>query len=138
MADVKKTKRNRDKEAKEPVREPRAVPGPKPGFKRIKITDPIEARVEMINGTYALTPKEVDAEGKTAKVGTLDAMGQIRNVISNAARNVQMIIEDAEKDGHPKADIGRVIAGMDALQAAKNIFCDALILPHAHKDVEEE
>jgi hypothetical protein len=132
---TKKSKRIRDKEAKAPAREARAVPGPKPNFKRIKITDPIDARVEMINGNYALTPKLTDAEGKTTKSGTLDTMSEIRAVLSEAARDVRNIIQAAEHDGQPKADTGRVIAGLDALQAAKNIFCDALILPHAHKDI---
>lgn len=121
------------------VRSERKTTPPKDGMKRVKITDPIEARVEMIDGMFQLTQPVLGDDGKTVvQDGTLQKMSKIRAAISQAAREVVKAIRDAENEGMPKADTGRVIAGIDSLQAAKNIFCDALILAHAHKDVKDE
>jgi hypothetical protein len=78
--------------------------------------DPLEARVEMINGRFDL-PKE-----------TLEAMDQIRKATETASREIHRAATLV-----PKYDKGRLIATMDLLQQAKNTACDALILPHAVK-----
>jgi len=79
-----------------------------------KVTDAVEARVEMINGMFDLP----DA--------TREAMKHVRAATETAARAVRAAVEAA-----PAHDKGRLIAALDALQAAKNVACDALILPHA-------
>ena len=70
-------------------------------------------RVAMINGRFDL-PQE-----------TVDAMGKIREHISKAATECMAVF-----DGLEFRDEGRITAFIDSLQAAKNIGCDAVILPH--------
>jgi hypothetical protein len=75
--------------------------------------DPIDKRVEMINGHFDLPPE------------TVEAMKEIRVAAELCARTMQGIFKKH------KADTGRAIATIDQLQAVKNTACDALILPHA-------
>lgn len=63
----------------------------------------------MINGRFDL------------QSDTTDFMDVVRSAMEEAATK---IIESAPD----YCDIGRVIAGVDTLQQAKNIFCDAAIL----------
>jgi len=118
----------------------------KVGYKRIKITDPLEARVEMLDGSFELTPNEVEPDpkfpddrkkDKIVKSGTLHKMTRIRGVLSDAGRKIQAILQEPGAGVNLGYDTGRAIAGTDTMQIAKNIFCDALILPHAHKDVKD-
>ena len=83
--------------------------------KKIVIDDPLEKRVEMINGQFDLPGDSVEG------------MKEIRIAVSLCARTIH------ESFKKRKVDIGRAIAAMDSLQQAKNIACDALILPHATK-----
>lgn len=75
--------------------------------------DPVQRRVEMINGRFDL-PAE-----------TVKAMEQIRVATEVCARAIQSATADVQ------VDTGRLIATMDMLQQAKNVACDAVILPHA-------
>ena len=79
--------------------------------------DPLSARVEMINGRFDLP----DA--------TLDQMREIRAACQRCARLLKAAFDEAKDK-----DIGRCIAAIDALQLAKNIACDALILPFAKRE----
>ena len=69
----------------------------------------VSLRVDMINGHFYLAEEDT-------KFITL-----VRETMSLAAREIQTHAPDT-------CDIGRIIAGMDALQVAKNLFCDAAIL----------
>lgn len=89
--------------------------------KRVIITDALEKRVAMINGRFELDKP------------TLDAMNEIREISDAYARTLHCIFTRAGL----KADIGRAIATVDAVQACKNMACDALILPHASREEEE-
>jgi hypothetical protein len=92
--------------------------------KRVRIMDTLEARVELINGTFPLPP-----EVKTA-------MSDIREAVEQAARCIHAAAKRLpQKDPHLYGyDVGRLIAAMDALQHAKDIACVAVILPYAEKD----
>lgn len=78
------------------------------------IQDPIEKRVAMINGHFAL-PSE-----------TVESMNEVRDAVDTCARTLHAIFKNQ------KTDTGRAIATIDQLQAVKNTACDALILPHAN------
>lgn len=86
--------------------------------KRVRITDPVEARVELINGMFPLPQ------------ASKEAMGDVRNAIEVAAR---AIARSVQANPHDK---GRLIHTLDLLQQAKDTACVALILPHAEKDAE--
>ena len=88
--------------------------------KKRLVTDPVEARVELINGNFDL-PKE-----------SVDAMRTVRSVISEAAKKLRVAVEAA-----PKHDKGRLIAALDSLQHAKDTACVSLILPFASKDDDD-
>lgn len=79
------------------------------------VQDPIEKRVEMINGYFTLPENAVKD------------MKEIREAISVCAHKLQEIFK------RNNFDTGRAIAAIDLLQSAKNTACDALILPHAEK-----
>ena len=87
--------------------------------KRVRITDAFEQRVEMVDGRFDLPNK------------TLDAMNQIRGAAAAFARVLQQVHSDLGKDN---VNYGRLIAAVDLIQNAKNVACDAVILPHAIKD----
>lgn len=84
---------------------------------RVPITDPVEKRVEMINGMFDL-PAE-----------TLLTMREIRSASDEFARRIQAAVSKVPHD------TGRVIATIDLIQQLKNTACDAVILPHASKEV---
>lgn len=75
-------------------------------------TDPVSARVALINGNFDL-PEE-----------SVQAMKNIRKAVSDAAE----IIERESK--RVKHDVGRLIAAVDTLQQAKDVACVSVILPH--------
>ncbi len=83
--------------------------------KRVDITDPIEARVAMVNGWFEL-PEQ-----------TKQDMTDVRAAAEQFAKSLEQVYKRA------KHDKGRAIASIDAVQQAKNIACDALILAHASK-----
>ena len=80
------------------------------------VQDPVEKRIEMINGYFDL-PTE-----------TVQAMKDVRAASETYARALGEIF----KRGHA-LDTGRAIAAIDHIQLTKNVACDALILPHASK-----
>ncbi len=88
---------------------------------RVAITNPVEKRVAMVNGMFNL-PDD-----------TLQAMRDIRTASDAYARALHEVFS---REG-VEADTGRSIATMDAIQASKNMACDAVILPHASKEVDE-
>jgi len=69
----------------------------------------VQVRADMINGCFDLKP------------GTIEFMEMARDEI---AKTAQKLLAAAPAS----VDIGRLIAGIDALQAAKNLFCDAAII----------
>lgn len=74
----------------------------------------INARVELINGQFNIPDDAVEY------------VKLVREAISEAARKI--------RDGLPKTfDVGRIVAGMDKLQEARDTLCAASILPHAHR-----
>lgn len=75
----------------------------------IQDNDAISLRVDLINASFELS--EEDA-GFIAFVG---------GALFKAA-------DDIRKKAPATCDIGRMMAGTDALQRAKNTFCDAAIL----------
>ncbi len=95
-----------------------------------------EARVDMINGNFPLPE------------ATVLMMRSVRSAIANCAHLIEEVqkfpeflyslffLKKQEMNRHGaehdlKVDGGRVTAGFDLLQQAKNVFCDAVILPHA-------
>jgi hypothetical protein len=76
----------------------------------------VHARVSMINGRFDLPER------------TPPALNLVREAVADAAEKVTSAVEGAETH-----DTGRLIAALDLLQQAKNVACDALILPHAPK-----
>ena len=98
--------------------------------KRVRITDPVEARVELINGQFDLPPENVNA------------MKEVRAAISECAKRIKAAADQlpsagTARDGRPSLgyDVGRMIAAMDTLQHAKDIACVSFILPYADKEV---
>jgi len=89
---------------------------------RVPVTDPVERRVEMINGMFDL-PQE-----------TRQAMAAVRESAEAFARALRAIYTTPGI----QVDTGRAIASIDTIQSIKNVACDALILPHATKEVEEQ
>ncbi len=85
-------------------------------MKRVAITDPVEARVAMINDFFDL-PEETE-----------QAMGEVRRAAEVFAKALESIYK---KNKHDK---GRAIASIDLIQQTKNVACDALILVHAEKE----
>ena len=75
----------------------------------------INARVKLINGYFDLP------------ADTPPYMKAVREAISGAAQKIQAALPAAY-------DAGRVIAGLDKLQEAKDTLCVAAILPHAGKN----
>ncbi len=69
----------------------------------------ISLRADMINGQFDISKEETEF------------MNLVRQIMSHAAKEIQF-------RAPATCDIGRFIAGMDALQVAKNLFCDAAIL----------
>ncbi len=69
----------------------------------------ISLRVDMINGLFELSEEETKF------------MNFVRDTISKTA-------EDITKHAPSTCDVGRIIAGVDALQHAKNLFWDATVL----------
>jgi hypothetical protein len=86
--------------------------------KRVRIADPVEARVELVNGMF-----DLPQEAKTA-------MGAVRLAAEQYARAIKAAADAAGKQNY---DTGRLIAALDAVQASKDIACVAFILPHASK-----
>lgn len=76
--------------------------------------DPLSARVAMINGRFDLPD------------GIIGQMREVREACQHCARVLKAVFDEAKDK-----DTGRCIAAIDALQLAKNIACDALILPAA-------
>ena len=75
--------------------------------------DVIKLRVDFLNGTF-------DLEDDTKAF-----MNMARFEIETAARKIY--------EGRPKKfDYGRFVAAMDAMQHAKNLFCDSAILGSEH------
>ena len=75
----------------------------------IATNEAICLRTDVIKGTL-----ELDDETK-------EFMNYVRDVLHDAATLI--------KNRAPaKCDIGRIIAGMDALQHAKNVFCEAALI----------
>jgi hypothetical protein len=83
--------------------------------KKVPITDPIEKRVAMINGYFDLPQEQIDG------------MKEIRSAVAECGAKLEQVFKKT------KIDTGRAIASIDELQKAKNIACDALILPFAEK-----
>ena len=81
-----------------------------------KITDPIEARVELINGKFTIPET------------TTNAMNEVRTILSEAAKRLKTCVE---KNPHDK---GRLIHTFDLLQNAKDTCCVSLLLPFAEAD----
>jgi hypothetical protein len=71
----------------------------------------VNARVKLINGNFAL-PDDVSP-----------FMKLVRETLSEAAQRITDQLPNT-------VDPGRLIAALDQLQIAKNMFCDAAILPH--------
>lgn len=113
-----------------------------PSNKRVRVTDPIMVRVELMNGMFDL-PQE-----------TKDAMNQIREILEEADRKLARVfikldetrgmpseagrMKDVDISNYPQTyldavphDKGRVIAGFDLLQQAKNVMIDGLLFKHA-------
>ena len=114
-----------------------------PANKRPRVTDPIMVRVELINGMFDV-PQE-----------TKDAMNQIREILEEADRKLARVFirpstlshdkpveQQRVREGtHPSVseplpqsyvdvvphDKGRVIAGFDLIQQAKNVMIDGLL-----------
>lgn len=76
----------------------------------------IEARVALINGNFEL------AEPQTR------FMGIVRQALSNAANEIKSNLP-VDDQGQGQYDVGRIVAGLDSLQASKDILCAAAILP---------
>ncbi len=85
-------------------------------MKRVAITDPIEARVSMVNGYFNL-PDD-----------TKQSMNEVRAAAEVFAKALETIYKKT------KHDKGRAIATIDLIQQTKNVACDALILAHAEKE----
>ena len=83
----------------------------------VPITDPVEKRVAMINGRFDLPDN------------TLTVMNNIRIECDSLARNLAIEVKSVEHD------TGRLVATIDLLQQLKHVACDAVILPHATKEV---
>lgn len=75
---------------------------------------PLDARCAMVDGNFDLTPE------------TREQMKAIRSAFAECAQRLNEIFQ---KSG-VGYDRGRAIASLDHLQQAKNIACDALILPN--------
>ena len=69
----------------------------------------VKLRAELINGTF-----DLESEHK-------EFTYTVRKEIYAAAEKIRLAAPD-------ECDIGRLIAGMDALQHAKDILCTAVIL----------
>ncbi len=79
----------------------------------IGTVDVIKLRVDFLNGTF-------DLEDDTKAF-----MNTARSEMETAARKIY--------EGRPKNfDYGRFIAAVDAMQHAKNLFCDSAILGSEH------
>jgi len=85
----------------------------------IQIPLAIEARAALINGQFTLSDDQL-AFMKLVR----ERMGQCAADIVNALPAGQY-------------DVGRVIAGLDAMQQAKDVLCAAAILPAYRKPVAE-
>lgn len=72
----------------------------------------MDARVAMINGNFELPDS------------TIQGMRDVRAAVAECASKLHEIFKKE------KIDTGRAIASIDLLQQAKNVACDALILPH--------
>jgi hypothetical protein len=77
----------------------------------------IDAKLDMINGRFDL-PEE-----------TVEAMKLIRESLSEVANKVR---DNLDQKGI-KYDVGTMIRFVALIQDAKNLACDAIILPHAPK-----
>lgn len=87
---------------------------------RVLVTDPVERRVEMVNGWFELP----DA--------TKRAMNDVRAASEAYARALHALF----RAHAPHVDVGRSVAAIDSIQHTKNVACDAFILPHATKEVD--
>jgi hypothetical protein len=98
--------------------------------KRIRVTDPVEARMLLINGDFHL-PDENKAGMKEIGKALEDAAVRIHAVAK------KLPCAGVSKDGKPLPgyDTGRLIAALDTIQHAKDIACVSFILPYAEKDV---
>jgi c-di-GMP-related signal transduction protein len=83
------------------------------------ITDPVLARVAMIDGMFSL-PDE-----------NLQAMKEIRAAVAECAKKIEVATRKRAK----KHDTGTVINVMRKLQSIKNLACDSVILPYAEEDI---
>ena len=82
-------------------------------------------RINMINGWFEMDDGHTEEEARNQAIEKNKArMNAVREAVSDAAHKVA----DAVEEG--KHDMGRLIAAIDTLQQAKNIACDAIILPH--------
>jgi hypothetical protein len=85
------------------------------------ITDPVEARVALIDGTFAL-PDE-----------NKEAMAEIRRAVKECAEK----IKDSVRKKAKKHDTGRLIHSLDLLQQVKDTACVSVILPFAEAEEAE-
>lgn len=69
----------------------------------------VAVRADMINGRFELDEKTV-------------------TYMDRARVQIQACVESLKSDAPSTIDVGRLIAFIDAMQAAKNILCDAVIL----------
>lgn len=77
--------------------------------------DEIAARVNLVNGNFSL-PEE-----------TIAAMRKIRELIATCSQELAACTSSVPYNE------ARLLAALDALQAVKNVACDAIILPHHDK-----
>lgn len=96
-----------------------------------RIVDPIEARVQLIDGDFAIPPAN-----KAAVAEIRAACKAAAKRICAATRDLPSAGTSADGKRLPGYDTGRLIAALDTLQQAKNIACVSVFLPYA--EVEED
>jgi len=94
---------------------PAPVPVPQP------LPQALYQRAAMINHRFSTVPEAsfVSAEAVRTAMGTTAEI---------------MLQVTAKLNARGGVDVGRVIAALDQLQAAKNTFIDSIILPHGPKN----
>lgn len=96
------------------------------------ITDPVHARVVMIDGNFTLP-----AEHR-------EAMSKVRAIIARAAQDIEATFQpfrkprDAPPNVRDRCDIGYLLNGLRELQNSKDTLCQSLIIVHAEEDVPEQ
>lgn len=94
------------------------------------MADAVRCRLELLNGS---TPPPHSAAS--------EAVSSVCEVISGAA---ETIVADLVARGlfdpatpvQKNIDVGRLIAAIDTLHEAKNLFCNAIFLAHAPKQLD--